>query len=65
MNMDDALREAGRKAQTHERAAKAYWHAKADFDRLDALSRETALTDSQSRQLESAINRMAEWGAVL
>ena len=63
MTMEDALREASRKVR--DSAERGYYRAKADFDRLDALSRKTSLTDSQSRQLESAINRMAEWGAML
>jgi hypothetical protein len=48
-------------AQT--RAAATYYRAKADFERLDALSRQRALTEQESRLLENAINRMTVWGA--
>lgn len=41
-----------------------YYRAVADHDRLNALSKLRALTDAESRQLESAIDRMVRWGAV-
>jgi len=48
-----------------DRCTANYYRAKSDFERLDALSKVRALNDWESRQLESAIARMAEWGAVL
>jgi len=53
MNMADSL----------SRSTLAYYRAKNEFEALDKLSRERALTLPESRALERAIARMAEWGA--
>lgn len=35
---------------------------KAEFKALDALSRKRALTETESRAMERAMNRLDEWG---
>lgn len=49
--------------QAISRSTLAYYRAKNEFEALDKLSRERALTLPESRALERAIARMAEWGA--
>lgn len=45
-----------------ERVTANYHRARADFDLLDGISKTRALTELESKRLQSAIVRLEMWG---
>jgi hypothetical protein len=45
-----------------ERATANYHRARADFDLLDGISKTRALSELESKRLQSAIVRLEMWG---